>query len=55
MSSNPDFTASIVISYLNAIINLKNNKKIGTFTTFDIPISYLYFDNEYEDLIKKFC
>ena len=54
MSSNPDFTSCIVISYLNAIINLKRNKLDGVFLPIEIPISYLYPDYNQEEIIKKF-
>ena len=53
MSSNPAFTAKIMIAYIDAILTLKNKNLCGAFTPLDIPTSYLFQDRE--DLIKKFC
>lgn len=41
MSSNPIFTARIMISYLNVINYLQNKRKFGAFTPLDIPLSML--------------
>ena len=55
MKSNPDFTASIMIAYINAVINLKQNRQNGAFTNLDIPISYLFKNFEHEKLLKTIC
>ncbi len=55
MDSNPDFTASIVIAYINAIINLKEEGKSGAFTCLDIPPNYLFLGSEKENLISTLC
>lgn len=53
MKSNPNFTAKIMIRYIEAILHLKAKKIYGAFTPLDIPASYL-FENK-ELLITKFC
>lgn len=55
MNSNPDFTASIIITYINAIINLKKKNQAGCFTCLDIPISDLYLNNDIDNLLKTIC
>lgn len=55
MDSNPNFTATIMIAYINAIINLKESEMTGAFTNLDIPVSYLFLGKEKEDLIKNLC
>lgn len=45
MSSNPAFTARIMISYLNAINYLQKEHKFGAFTPIDIPLSMLISDD----------
>ncbi len=55
MESNPNFTASIVIAYINAIVNLKYNGLSGAFTNLDIPPSYLFLGKEKENLISSLC
>ena len=55
MESNPHFTASIMISYINAIFNLKQNNMVGAFTALDIPPSYLFVGKEKENLISSLC
>lgn len=55
MDSNPNFTASILIAYINAVINLKLSGKSGAFTNLDIPASYLYLGEEKANLIKTLC
>ncbi len=55
MESNPNFTASIVISYINAILNLKENNMTGAFTPLDIPPSFLFVGKEKENLISSLC
>lgn len=55
MKSNPDFTASIMVAYINAVINLKQSNTIGAFTNLDIPISFLFEKREFESLLKTIC
>lgn len=55
MDSNPNFTATIMTSYINAVISLKENKMTGAFTNLDIPVSYLFEKKERENLIKTLC
>ncbi len=55
MESNPNFTASIVTAYINAIINLKEMKLVGAFTNLDIPVSFLFLGKEKDNLIKNLC
>ena len=55
MKSNPEFTASIMVAYINAVINLKNSKDIGVFTTLDIPVSYLFDRSKYLKLLNFIC
>lgn len=46
MQSNPEFTAKIMVAYINAVIKLKHDNQSGAYTLLDIPISYLFFENE---------
>ncbi len=55
MHSNPAFTARIMITYINAIINLKKDKKSGAFTPLDIPITYLFKSGNNENLLSTIC
>lgn len=55
MQSNPDFTASIVCAYINAIINLKEKQMTGAFTALDIPPSFLFVGKDRENLISTLC
>ena len=41
LESNPEFTASVMISYARAVYRLSKEGKSGAFTAFDIPLSYL--------------
>ena len=41
LDSNPQFTASVLVSYARAIARLKNEGKTGCLTVFDIPLKYL--------------
>lgn len=52
MSSNPTFTAKIMIAYSKAVINMMNKKIFGAFTPLDIPVSYLYSEDEKDKLLK---
>lgn len=55
MKSNPDFTASIIVSYITAVINLKNKNISGAFTPIEIPISYLYDETDLTKLLGEIC
>ncbi len=55
MDSNPNFTACIITTYINAIANLKENKVTGAFTNLDIPVSYLFPSKYKETLLKTLC
>lgn len=55
MQSNPDFTASIVIAYISAIINLKETGQSGAFTPLDIPMKYLFRGKAQEEIYKTLC
>jgi diaminopimelate dehydrogenase len=52
LDSNPEFTASILISYTRAVHKLFNEKKYGTYTIYEVPLSYISHKNN-TDLIKK--
>ncbi len=53
MSSNPDFTAKIMVLYINALVALKKNCITGAVTPLDIPVSLL-FDN-HQKMLRNFC
>ncbi len=53
--SNPELTASIMCTYINAILNLKNLKLCGCFTPIDIPASFLFEKTKYQFLLKTTC
>lgn len=55
MQSNPNFTASIVCAYINAIINLKEQGSVGAFTCLDIPPSFLFLGKKKDSLISHLC
>lgn len=55
MKSNPDFTASIILAYTTAVINMKENQMTGSFTPIDIPASFLFTENQREQLLTNFC
>lgn len=55
MESNPDFTACIMMAYINAILNLKEKNASGAFTCLEIPVSDLFYGKSKEEIIKKFC
>ena len=48
---NSDFTAKIMISYLNAINYLQNHRLFGAYTPLDIPLSTLIDEKTYNNLI----
>ncbi len=55
MKSNPDFTATILTTYINAILNLKKQKTSGVFTPLEIPISFLFESAKFDNLINSIC
>ena len=55
MKSNPDFTASIVVAYITAILNLKKQNKSGAFTPLEISPNLLFEDDKFEKLLKTIC
>ncbi len=54
-TSNPTLTATILTSFIEALINLKNEKKFGAFTPLDIPISYLFKPEYHTKLLENLC
>ena len=55
MDSNPDFTASIVIAFISAIINLKANGESGAYTPLDVPMKYLFTGEDLQNIYKDLC
>ena len=47
MQRNPDFTARIMIAYLNAIRRLAKEEKWGAYSPLDLSVSYLLSPNAY--------
>ncbi len=41
LGSNPEFTASVLVSYARAAYRLHQEGKYGAKTVFDIPLSYI--------------
>ncbi|GAB6150810.1 MULTISPECIES: diaminopimelate dehydrogenase [Clostridium] len=41
LSSNPQFTASVIVAYARAVYRLSKEGKKGAHTIFDIPLSYI--------------
>ncbi|NLU52452.1 MAG: diaminopimelate dehydrogenase [Clostridiaceae bacterium] len=41
LDSNPEFTASVLVSYARAVARLNKEGKTGVLTVFDIPLGYL--------------
>ena len=41
LDSNPEFTASVLVSYARAVARLNKEGKTGALTVFDIPLGYL--------------
>ena len=52
LDSNPEFTASIMISYARAAYRLSREGSFGAKTVFDVPVSYLSEKNRL-DIIKE--
>ena len=55
MDSNPNLTATIMASYINAIINLKNKNISGAFTTLDIPPIFLFKPSSRHKITEMLC
>ncbi len=55
LSSNPDFTATVMTSYINAIVNLKSCGKSGAFTPLDIPMIFLFKKESRHKIIERLC
>lgn len=55
MKSNPDFTANIMVSYITAVINLKNKNESGAFSPIEIPISYLFDETDLIKILSEIC
>lgn len=55
MQSNPHFTASIMISYIIAIQNFKQQNKFGAFTPLSIAPIDLFVQPKQNKIIEKFC
>lgn len=41
LTSNPEFTASVILAYARAVYKLSQDGKVGAYTIFDIPLAYL--------------
>jgi len=52
LESNPEFTASVLVSYARACYKLSKEMKYGCYNILDIPLSYIS-NLEDEELIKK--
>ncbi len=50
LSSNPEFTASILLAYARAVYRMNREGKKGALTVFDVPLSYL-INMPYDELI----
>lgn len=55
IDSNPNFTATVMVSYINAVLNLKNKNQVGAFTPLDIPSIYLFKPETRKTIIQKLC
>ena len=54
LGSNPNFTAKIMLAYIEAVIKLKNKKHFGSYTPLDIPVSFLFSEKE-KDILFDLC
>lgn len=50
LQSNPDFTAKVMLVYAKVMIDFIKNKKYGSYTILDIPLSNLVKNNKYNIL-----
>lgn len=49
LTSNPDFTAKVLIAFAKSYQTLRNKKNYGAYTIFDLPLTYI-IDNKYNYL-----
>ena len=54
MSSNPLFTAKIMIVYAKALKNIKNKLGAGAYTALDIPPAFLHIKGKF-NAIESYC
>lgn len=52
LDSNPEFTASVLVSYSRAIYRMKNQGMLGAITVLDVPVSLLSTKTR-EELLKE--
>ncbi len=52
LSSNPHFTASVLVAFARAVHRLSNEGKSGAYTCFDVPLAYLS-PKSHADLLKE--
>ena len=50
LPSNPNFTATVLVTYARSISKLKKEGKTGAFSILDIPISYITTKSRYHYL-----
>lgn len=55
LASNAAFTATVMASYINAIVNLKKRGAAGAFTPLDIPMSFLFKHVSRDKMIEMLC
>lgn len=55
LKSNADFTATVMASYINAIMNLRTQGRAGAFTPLDIPTIDLFKKESREKIIESLC
>lgn len=52
LDSNPEFTASVMLAYARAAYKLADKKNYGSFTIYDVPLSYIT-DKRHDELLKR--
>lgn len=55
MSSNPDFTATVMARYIDAIVNFKRKGMTGAFTSLDVPVIDLFKAGQRKKVIDLIC
>lgn len=55
IESNPNFTATIMASYIDAVLNLRAGKTIGAFTPLDIPAIFMFKPSSRKNIIESLC
>lgn len=55
MSSNPDFTATVMARYIDAIVNFKRKGMVGAFTSLDVPVVDLFKAGQRKKVIELVC